>query len=108
MYQILDYVTKDGRDPLNEWIAHVSDRQARARVLLRIQRMSAGNFGDCKPLTDGVWELRIDYGPGYHVYYARAGKSLLLLLVGGDKRSQQADIATAVSYWKDWNRRNES
>lgn len=67
--------------------------------------MAAGNFGDCKPLSDGVWELRIDYGPGYRVYYARAGEKLLLLLAGGDKRKQQADIDTAIGYWKSWNRR---
>jgi putative addiction module killer protein len=70
--------------------------------------MAAGNFGDCKPLTEGVWELRIDHGQGYRVYYARAGEKLLLLLAGGDKRKQRADINTAVSYWKDWNRRNSS
>ena len=106
MYQTLDYLTEDGRDPLKEWLANLADRQARARVLVRLQRMAAGNFGDCKPLADGVWELRIDHGPGYRVYYARAGKKLLLLLIGGDKRKQQADIDTALAYWNDWNRRN--
>jgi putative addiction module killer protein len=108
MYQTLDYLTEDGRDPLKEWLANLADRQARARVLVRLQRMAAGNFGDCKPLADGVWELRIDHGPGYRVYYARAGKKLLLLLIGGDKRKQQADIDTALAYWNDWNRRNAS
>jgi putative addiction module killer protein len=107
-YQITDYLTEDGRAPLKEWLANLADRQARARVLVRIQRMSAGNFGDCKPLTEGVWELRIDHGPGYRVYYARAGEKLLLLLVGGDKRKQRSDIDTALAYWKDWNRRNAS
>lgn len=105
MYRTADYLTDDGRDPLKEWLANLSDRQARARVLVRIQRMAAGNFGDCKPLSDGVWELRIDYGPGYRVYYARAGEKLLLLLAGGDKRKQPTDIDTAISYWKNWNRR---
>ena len=106
MYEIKDYITRDGRDPLKEWLANLADRQARARILVRLQRMGAGNFGDCKPLTDGVWELRIDHGAGYRVYYARAGEKLLLLLAGGDKRKQRADIAIAVSYWKDWNGRN--
>jgi putative addiction module killer protein len=108
MYKLLDYLTEDGRDPLKEWLAKLADRQARARILVRLQRMGAGNFGDCKPLADGVWELRIDHGPGYRVYYARAGEKLMLLLVGGDKRKQQADIATALLYWNDWNRRNAS
>ena len=108
MYETRDYLTEDGRDPMKEWLAGLADRQARARVVVRVQRMAAGNFGDCKPITGGVWELRIDYGPGYRVYYARAGEKLLLLLVGGDKRKQQADIDTAVAYWEDWNRRNAS
>lgn len=67
--------------------------------------MVAGNLGDCKPIQDGVWELRIDYGPGYRVYYAQAGDKLLLLLIGGDKRKQQADIEKAIDYWQDWKRR---
>lgn len=108
MYQITDYLTEGGRDPLKDWLASLADRQARARVLVRVQRMASGNFGDCKPIADGVWELRIDYGPGYRVYYARVGEKLLLLLIGGDKRKQQADIDTALAYWNDWNRRNAS
>lgn len=105
MHQIADYLTEEGGDPFMEWLESLTDRQARARVAVRVQRMAAGNFGDCKPVADGVWELRIDHGPGYRVYYAQAGKKLILLLIGGDKRKQQADIATALAYWKDWNKR---
>jgi putative addiction module killer protein len=108
MWELLDYLTEDGRDPFAEWLADLADRNARARVLTRTQRMRAGAFGDCKPLREGVWELRIDHGPGYRVYYAQAGRRLVLLLVGGDKRRQQSDIETAVSYWHDWQRRNRS
>jgi putative addiction module killer protein len=108
MYEITDYLTEDKRDPMKEWLAGLADRQARARILMRVQRMAAGNFGDCKPLTDGVWEMRIDHGPGYRVRYTRAGNELILLLIGGDKRKQQTDIDTAVAYWKDWKRRNAS
>ncbi len=75
-------------------------------MAVRVQRMAAGNFGDHKPLIGGVWELRIDHGPGYRVYYAQAGRRVLLLLIGGDKLRQQADIETAVRYWHDWQRRN--
>ena len=64
--------------------------------------MSTGNFGDVKPLGDGVWEARIDWGPGYRVYYAIAGKKIILLLLGGDKRKQHADVLTAKEYWADW------
>ena len=106
MFGLLDYQMADGRDPFKEWLADLAVRQARARVAVRVQRMAAGNFGDHKPLSDGVWELKIDHGPGYRVYYAQAGRRVLLLLVGGDKRRQQADIATAVRYWQDWQRRN--
>ena len=107
MFDILDYQAEDGRDPFKEWLAGLADRRrARARVAVRVQRMAAGNFGDHKPLSDGVWELKIDHGPGYRVHYAQAGRRVLLLLVGGDKRRQQADIATAVRYWQDWQRKN--
>lgn len=108
MYQITDYLTEDDRDPIKEWLESLADRQARARILTRLQRMTAGNFGDCKPVAGNVWELRIDHGPGYRVYYAVVGKALVLLLVGGDKRKQQADIDMAAAYLKDWNRRNAS
>jgi putative addiction module killer protein len=106
MWEILDYLTADGRIPFREWLASLADRTARARIAARVQRLAAGNFGDCKALSGGVWELRIDHGPGYRVYYARAGERLILLLVGGDKRRQQADIETALGYWADWNRKN--
>jgi putative addiction module killer protein len=106
VYETIDYLTESGRDPVKEWLAQLPDRQARARILIRVQRMTAGNFGDCKPLSNGVWELRVDHGPGYRVYYARVGKQLLLLLSGGDKRNQKTDIDTAIAYWKDWARRN--
>ncbi|MBI5092757.1 MAG: type II toxin-antitoxin system RelE/ParE family toxin, partial [Candidatus Hydrogenedentes bacterium] len=100
--------TEDGHDPYKEWLADLADRQARARVAVRVQRMAAGNFGNHKPLSDGVWELKIDHGPGYRVYYAQTGRRVVMLLVGGDKRRQQADIETAVRYWQDWQRRNAS
>ncbi len=86
----------------------MADRQARARVAIRVQRMASGNFGDYKPVGHGVWELKIDHGPSYRVYYAQAGQRVLMLLVGGDKRRQQADIETAIHYWQDWQRRNGS
>jgi putative addiction module killer protein len=106
MHDIQTYQAEDGSEPYALWLAGLADRQARARVLVRVQRMAAGNFGDCKPLDGGVWELRIDWGPGYRVYYAMAGRRVVLLLVGGDKRRQRSDIAAALAYWQDWQRRN--
>ena len=101
-------MSPEGIDPYARWLAELADRQARARVLVRVLRMAAGNFGDCKPLQGGVWELRIDHGPGYRVYYAQAGKRLILLLAGGDKRRQQSDIATAIEHWNDWQHRKKA
>lgn len=77
-------------------------RRARAKVAARALQIAAGNFGDCKSLREGVWELRIDWGPGYRVYFAKAGRSIVLLLCGGDKRKQSADIERAIDYWKDY------
>lgn len=103
MYQIEHYLS---RDLFAEWLASLADRRARAFTLARVGRMEAGAFGDCKPVGAGVWEARIDYGPGYRVYYARAGNRLIVLLIGGDKRKQKADIGNAVDYWNDWQERN--
>ena len=105
MYDIQTYLTDDGHDPYAQWLTALADRQARARVAVRVSRMGAGNFGDCTPVAEGVWELRIDWGPGSRVSYAMAGKRLVLLLIGGDKRKQQADINTALTYWNDWQQR---
>ena len=106
MFEVLTYKDDQGRRPYADWLGELADRQVKARILVRVGRMAAGNFGDCKPVEHGVWELRIDWGPGYRVYYAQAGKKLVLLLTGGDKRKQQADIAAAVDYWNDWKRKN--
>lgn len=78
---------------------------ARIAVDRRVNRVELGNFGDHEFCRDGVWELRIDVGPGYRVYYALAGKTVVLLLCGGDKRKQNADIDRAYEYWQDWQRR---
>ncbi len=79
-----------------KWFTRLRDLQARARINARIRRLSLGNPGDVKPVGEGVSKLRIDYGPGYRVYYLRNGPSLIILLAGGDKSSQQQDIQTAL------------
>jgi putative addiction module killer protein len=81
------------------------DVRTQAKIDTRLLRLSAGNFGDCKPLRQGVSELRIDWGPGYWVYYAMEGRMCVLLLCGGDKRKQSADINRAIEYWNDYKRR---
>lgn len=83
-------------DEFAKWLKRLKDAVARARILVRIQRLSlTENFGDAKPVGDGIFEMRIDYGPGYRLYYALRGNELVLLLIGGDKSSQQRDIAKA-------------
>lgn len=83
-------------DAFHHWLGSLADRRAKARIIDRIKRASNGNFGDAKAVGSGVSEMRIDCGPGYRVYFFRRGKELVILLCGGDKKSQQADIAQAV------------
>jgi putative addiction module killer protein len=82
-------------DVFADWLRRLRDENARARIQIRIRRLSLGNFGDVKPVGRGVSELRIDYGPGYRVYFRRCGDFLVLLLAGGTKKTQEADIAKA-------------
>lgn len=107
MITIEHYLTPAGKDVYFDWFSNLSDRQAKARIAVRINRLAAGNFGDCRPVGSGIWELRIDSGAGYRVYYAQTGRDLVLLLCGGDKRRQRADIERAISYWQDWKRRRQ-
>lgn len=104
-FELLYYQRQDGRIPYREWLENVRDAVARASVLSRTDRLRRGLFGDCVPVGGGVWELRIDVGPGYRVYYARAGRQAVLLLCGGDKRGQSADIERAKTFWRDYGQR---
>jgi putative addiction module killer protein len=79
-----------------QWLDGLHDIRARARILVRIERLAAGNPGDVKALGEGVSELRIDYGPGYRVYYKKQGRKVVILLAGGDKSTQSKDIKTAL------------
>lgn len=107
MYEIRHYLTKNEKDVFMEWRRQLRDSTAKIAVDRRIYRMELGNFGDHKFCCDGVWELRIDVGPGYRVYYAVAGTELVLLLCGGDKRNQDGDIHRACEFWLDWQGRNK-
>jgi putative addiction module killer protein len=102
MYEIRHYLTRSGKDLFMEWRQQLRDTKAKIAVDRRVNRMELGNFGDHKPCHDGVWELRIDVGQGYRVYYAIAGTEVVLLLCGGGKRTQDADIDRACAYWLDW------
>ena len=107
MIEIIAYQDSNGHKPYADWLGSLTDKQARARILVRVNRMAAGNFGDCKPLRDGVQELRIDYGPGYRVYLSRQGRVLVLLLCGSDKSDQNRAIKQAIDYLNDWKERGK-
>jgi len=101
-----EYVTPDGKNPFRKWLHALRDVRARAKIRVRLNRVRLGNFGDAKPVGGGVSELRISHGPGYRVYFAREGSTVVLLLCGGDKSSQKRDITKAKEYWLDYQRRN--
>jgi len=105
MNEVRRYRNENGSEIITEWLAGLKDIRARARILARMDRLAVGNFGDCKAIRDGVSELRIDYGPGYRVYFGKVGKRIVLLLCGGDKRTQEADIERAVMDLQDYKRR---
>jgi len=105
MIELLRYRRDDGREPVTEWLDNMRDKVAQARIRLRLRQVQAGNFGDCEPVGEGVTELRVHVGAGYRAYFGRHGKSVVILLCGGDKRSQSADIKQAKALWMEWKRR---
>jgi putative addiction module killer protein len=109
VYEIQHYLTPgDALDLYINWLMKLKNATARISVIRRVTHIEQGNFGDHKFCRDGVCELRIDTGAGYRVYYAIAGKQVVLLLCGGDKRTRDADIRQACEYWQDWQRRGDN
>lgn len=104
--ELLEYLTPTADNPFREWIEGLRDRQARAKIRMRLNRLRLGNFGDCKSVGHGVSELRIPHGPGYRVYFGRKGNQLVILLYGGDKKTQSRDIELAHTYWDDYLQRS--
>lgn len=106
MFEIFHYLTEGAEQDLYlDWLSKLGDTTAKIAITRRMTRIEQGNFGDHKFCRDGVWELRIDVGAGYRVYYAIEGKQIVLLLCGGDKRTQDGDIHRACAYWKEWQER---
>ncbi len=109
MARVKHYLTADGRDPFDEYLRSVKDPIAKAMIATRIARMATGNYGDCKPCRESVSELRIDQGPGYRVYFSEVTDltdgSVSLVLLGGTKKKQDADIDKAVEYLNDYKHR---
>lgn len=106
--EIVLYVTDDGQCPFERWLEALRDGLGRARIRKRLDRIELGNLGDVKPVGEGVLEFRIDYGPGYRVYFAQVGSSIILLLCGGDKSTQTQDISRAKQYWIDFQERSDA
>lgn len=104
-YTVLIYATESEEEPFNKWLKNFKNKNLQALIFQRLQRIKMGNFGDCKSLGNGLWEFRIHTGAGYRLYYARIEKSVILLLCGGDKRTQSRDIKSAKKYLEDYRRR---
>ena len=97
-----EYLTPGGESPFGDWLEGLRDRQARAAIRKRLNRIRLGSFGDSKALGGGVHELRVNFGPGYRVYYGIDGETVVVLLCGGDKSSQKRDIEKAKEYWSEY------
>ncbi|MBI3878464.1 MAG: type II toxin-antitoxin system RelE/ParE family toxin [Verrucomicrobia bacterium] len=100
--EVVAFRAQDGKVPFEEWLDDLNDKVAVARILARLARVRQGNLGDCKPVGEGVSELRVDYGPGYRVYFGQKGRTLVVLLCGGDKRTQGRDIRLARQFWREF------
>lgn len=105
MIEVLHYRQANGQVPFQGWMSALKHFDARARINARLDRLMLGNFGDCKPVGASVFELRLHFGPGYRVYFGVEKQSLVILLMGGDKRSQERDISKAQEYWRDYLKR---
>ena len=102
VYELLIYKSNNGKAPFDKWFSSIKDKKTRLIVQARIDRAVLGNLGDVKGLGDDVFEFRINFGPGYRLYFSIQDRKILLLLVGGDKRTQNKDIDKAKLYLKDW------
>ena len=96
------YRTPNGRRPFAEWLESIQDRRTQSRIQTRIDRLEAGNFGDCHAVGEGVFELRLHFGAGYRIYFGEVGNTIVLLLCAGDKSSQARDIERAKNYWSQY------
>lgn len=105
-YEIRHYLSASQQDIYLDWVRKLRDTVAKIAIDRRVNRIEQGNFGDHKFCRDGVWELRIDVGAGYRVYYGIAGREVVLLLCGGTKQTQNTDIGRACEYWQDWKTRS--
>ncbi|MCX5895756.1 MAG: type II toxin-antitoxin system RelE/ParE family toxin [Proteobacteria bacterium] len=102
--RLIEYETAEGKCPFKKWIDSIKNIQTQARILRYVRSLSLGNFNNCKPVGEGVHELKIDFGPGYRVYFGNEGKTIIVLLCGGSKKNQDKDIKLAQKYWAEYKR----
>jgi putative addiction module killer protein len=103
--EIKVYKTTEGKTPFFEWRNSFKDKIVRARINRRLERLEDGNYGDCKSVGDGVFEMRLHFGPGYRIYFGEVGAQVILLLLGGNKNGQTKDIQLAKQYWQEFTMR---
>jgi putative addiction module killer protein len=106
MIEVREYLERNGGSPFADWFARL-DPKAAAKVATALTRLTAGNFSNVKGVGSGVYEFRIDFGPGYRVYFGKDGERLVIVLGGGSKKRQQHDINTALARWQDYKRRKK-
>ena len=102
------YITSDDKIPFAQWFNSLRDLKVKTKIAQRLNRISLGNLGDYRSVGEGVYELRIDYGSGYRIYFGQIGTNTILLLGGGDKKTQTKDIQLAKKHWKDYRRRENA
>ena len=103
--RVLIYENPEGRAPYSHWLDGLRDMQAAAKIEVRVRRIRLGNLGYWEPMGEGVGELKVDYGPGYRIYFGRIDSAIIVLLCGGDKKTQKKDIVKAKELWQDFKER---
>ena len=105
--QIGYYLTREGKIPFREWMMSIKDRRLWSAIDSRLARLRFGHFGRCEPVGEGIFEIKIYYGPGYRIYFGNASQQIVLLLLRGEKSTQEKDILKARAYWIDYRRRKQ-
>lgn len=101
------YRTREGQKPFSEWLEGLKDKKTKGIIRARLNRVRLGNFGNCEPVGEGVFEFKIDYGSGFRIYFGREGREVVILLCGGIKKGQKRDIEKAKEYWTDYRSRKD-
>ena len=100
--EVIIFSREDGKEPFSDWLKSLKEANIRQRILARLRRLEQGNYGDCEPVGQGVSELRFFFGPGYRVYFGETDGCIVVLLCGGDKKTQKKDIKQAQIYWQEF------